>query len=89
MAVGARPRDVMGQFLIEATTLALIGGLAGILLGGGLSQIVSRIAGWPLYIDVTAIVLAVVVSGLIGILSGFYPAWRASRLDPVEALRSA
>jgi putative ABC transport system permease protein len=50
---------------------------------------VSRFAGWPLYVDVNAIILAVVVSGLIGILSGFYPAWRASRLDPVEALRSA
>jgi putative ABC transport system permease protein len=89
MAVGARPKDVMGQFLIEATTLALIGGVAGILLGGALSQVVSRLAGWPLYVDITAIVMAVVVSGLIGILSGFYPAWRASRLDPVEALRSA
>ncbi len=89
MAVGATPKDVMGQFLIEATTLALIGGVAGIVLGGILSLIVSRFAGWPLYVDITAIVLAVVVSGLIGILSGFYPAWRASRLDPVEALRSA
>jgi putative ABC transport system permease protein len=89
MAVGATPKDVMGQFLIEATTLALIGGVAGIVLGGVLSQIVSRMAGWPLYVDISAIVMAVVVSGLIGILSGFYPAWRASRLDPVEALRSA
>jgi putative ABC transport system permease protein len=89
MAVGATPKDVMGQFLIEATTLALIGGVAGIVLGGILSQIVSRLAGWPLYVDISAIVLAVVVSGLIGIMSGFYPAWRASRLDPVEALRSA
>jgi len=89
MAVGARPRDVMGQFLIEATTLALIGGVAGILLGGALSQLVSQLAGWPLYVDIAAIIMAVVVSGLIGILSGFYPAWRASRLDPVEALRSA
>jgi putative ABC transport system permease protein len=89
MAVGATPRDVMGQFLIEATTLALIGGVAGIVLGGILSQIVSHLAGWPLYVDISAIVLAVVVSGLIGIVSGFYPAWRASRLDPVEALRSA
>ncbi len=89
MAVGATPRDVMGQFLIEATTLALIGGMAGIVLGGILSQVVSRMAGWPLYVDVSAIVMAVVVSGLIGIVSGFYPAWRASRLDPVEALRSA
>jgi putative ABC transport system permease protein len=89
MAVGATPKDVMGQFLIEATTLALIGGVAGIVLGGILSQVVSRMAGWPLYVDISAIVMAVVVSGLIGILSGFYPAWRASRLDPVEALRSA
>jgi putative ABC transport system permease protein len=89
MAVGATPKDVMGQFLIEATTLALIGGVAGIVLGGILSQIVSRMAGWPLYVDISAIVMAVVVSGLIGIMSGFYPAWRASRLDPVEALRSA
>ncbi|MGL4637017.1 MAG: ABC transporter permease [Beijerinckiaceae bacterium] len=89
MAVGARPRDVMGQFLIEATTLALIGGLAGIGLGGVAATVVSRFAGWPLYVDINAIILAVVVSGLIGIVSGFYPAWRASRLDPVEALRSA
>jgi putative ABC transport system permease protein len=89
MAVGARPSDVMGQFLIEATTLALIGGLAGIVLGGIGAQVVSKLAGWPLYVDVSAIVLAVVVSGLIGIGAGFYPAWRASRLDPVEALRSA
>jgi putative ABC transport system permease protein len=89
MAVGARPRDVMGQFLIEATTLALIGGVAGIVIGTLGAVGVSRFAGWPLYVDLNAIVLAVVVSGLIGILSGFYPAWRASRLDPVEALRSA
>jgi putative ABC transport system permease protein len=89
MAVGARPRDVMGQFLIEATTLALIGGVTGILLGGAGAVMVSRILKWPLYVDVSAIIMAVVVSGLIGILSGFYPAWRASRLDPVEALRSA
>ena len=89
MAVGARPRDVMGQFLIEATTLALIGGLTGIVLGGIGAKVASSLAGWPLYVDISAIILAVVVSGLIGILSGFYPAWRASRLDPVEALRSA
>jgi putative ABC transport system permease protein len=89
MAVGARPRDVMSQFLIEATTLALIGGVAGILLGLAGAVGVSRFSGWPLYIDINSIIMAVVVSGLIGILSGFYPAWRASRLDPVEALRSA
>jgi putative ABC transport system permease protein len=89
MAVGARRRDVMGQFLIEATTLALIGGMLGILIGFAGAQFAARMAGWPIYIDVNAIVLSVAVSGLIGILSGFYPAVRASRLDPVEALRSA
>jgi putative ABC transport system permease protein len=89
MAVGARRRDVMGQFLIEATTLALIGGIVGILLGFAGAKAASWFAGWPLYVDVNAIVLSVVVSGLIGIVSGFYPAFRASRLDPVEALRSA
>jgi putative ABC transport system permease protein len=89
MAVGAQPRDVLGQFLIEATTLALIGGVAGIVIGTAGAVGVSRWAGWPLYVDVNAIALAVVVSGAIGILSGFYPAWRASRLDPVQALRSA
>jgi putative ABC transport system permease protein len=89
MAVGARPRDVMGQFLIEATTLASIGGVAGIAIGMIGAVAVSASVGWPLYVDFNAIVLAVVVSGLIGIVSGFYPAWRASRLDPVEALRSA
>jgi putative ABC transport system permease protein len=89
MAVGARPRDVMGQFLIEATTLALIGGLVGIALGTIAAQVISRFAAWPLYVDPFAILLAVAVSGIIGIVSGFYPAYRASRLDPVEALRSA
>lgn len=89
MAVGAQPRDVLGQFLIEATTLALIGGVAGIIIGTAGAVGVSRWAGWPLYVDVNAIALAVIVSGVIGILSGFYPAWRASRLDPVQALRSA
>jgi putative ABC transport system permease protein len=79
----------MGQFLIDATTLALIGGVAGIVIGTLGAVAVARSVGWPLYVDANAIVLAVVVSGLIGILSGFYPAWRASRLDPVEALRSA
>jgi putative ABC transport system permease protein len=89
MAVGAKRRDVMGQFLIEATTLALIGGLLGIALGFLGARIASSFAGWPMYIDVNAIALSVVVSGLIGIGAGFYPAFRASRLDPVEALRSA
>ncbi|MBN8533750.1 MAG: ABC transporter permease [Rhizobiales bacterium] len=89
MAVGARPLDVMGQFLIEATTIALIGGLIGIAIGIGIAIITAIQAGWPLLIDPIVVVTAFVFSGLVGIVSGFYPAFRAARLDPVEALRAA
>jgi len=89
MAVGARPLDVMGQFLIEATTIALIGGLIGIGIGIGIAIITAMKAGWPLLIDPLVVVTAFVFSGLVGIVSGFYPAFRAARLDPVEALRAA
>ncbi|MCZ8269579.1 MAG: ABC transporter permease [Beijerinckiaceae bacterium] len=89
MAVGARPFDVMGQFLIEATTIALIGGLIGIGIGIGIAIITAMKAGWPLLVDPLVVVTAFVFSGLVGIVSGFYPAFRAARLDPVEALRAA
>jgi putative ABC transport system permease protein len=89
MAVGARPLDVMGQFLIEATTIALIGGLIGIAIGIGIAIVTAMQAGWPLLIDPVVVVTAFVFSGLVGIVSGFYPAFRAARLDPVEALRAA
>lgn len=89
MAVGARPVDVMGQFLIEATTIALIGGLIGIAIGIGIAIVTAMQAGWPLLIDPIVVVTAFVFSGLVGIVSGFYPAFRAARLDPVEALRAA
>ncbi len=88
MAVGARPRDVMGQFLIEATTLSIIGGIIGIMIGVAAAKRVADQAGWPLLVQPETIALAVLFSGLVGIASGFYPAWRASRLDPVEALRA-
>ncbi len=88
MAVGARPRDVMGQFLIEAVTLSIIGGLIGIAIGISAAMFAASRAGWPFLVQPEAIVVAVVSSGLVGVLSGFYPAWRASRLDPVEALRA-
>jgi putative ABC transport system permease protein len=89
MAVGARPLDVMGQFLIEATTIALIGGLIGIAIGISIAIVTAMQAGWPLLIDPVVVVTAFVFSGLVGIVSGFYPAFRAARLDPVEALRAA
>lgn len=87
LAVGARQRDVLAQFLIEATTLATIGGAAGIALGIGAALTIARIAGWPSVISIETILIAVGVSGMIGVFFGFYPARQAARLDPIEALR--
>ena len=87
MAVGARPGDILRQFLVEAVVLCLAGGLTGILLGRGVSLAVTAILGWPTLPSLAAIVAAVAVSVSVGIVFGFYPAWKASRLDPIEALR--
>ena len=87
MAVGARGGDILVQFLVEAVTLSLIGGLIGIGLGVGASKIVSSIMDWPTLTPVSWVVIASLSSGLVGIVSGFYPAWKASKLDPIEALR--
>jgi putative ABC transport system permease protein len=87
MAVGAGARDVLSQFLVEAVVLSGIGGLIGIGLGAGGAITVSRVAHWPAMVSPQAIVLAVLFSGAVGVIFGFYPAWRASRLDPIEALR--
>lgn len=87
MAVGARARDILRQFLVEAIVLCLVGGAMGILLGHGGSQLVRLLLNWPVATSPTAIAAAVIVSASVGILFGFYPAWKASRLDPIEALR--
>jgi putative ABC transport system permease protein len=87
MAVGARGRDILIQFLIEAVTLSALGGLIGIILGMGAAWITSHFTGWPTLTPVLWIGIACVSSAGIGIVSGFYPAWKASRLDPIEALR--
>ena len=88
MAIGARRRDVLWQFLIEALTLSLIGCGIGLLLGVGGALLVSSLAGLPVSITPTSVLLAVGVSFLIGVFFGFYPARRAAGLDPIEALRS-
>jgi putative ABC transport system permease protein len=89
LAIGARQRDILRQFLFEATGLAAIGGAIGVLIGVAAAYIVANSAGWPLLIQPESIVLAVVFSGVVGIFFGWYPALRASRLDPIEALRHA
>jgi putative ABC transport system permease protein len=87
LAVGARPRDILSQFLIEATTLSVIGGAVGVALGVGAAVAIASAAGWPSVVSIEAILIAVGVSGLIGIFFGLYPARRAAMLDPIEALR--
>jgi putative ABC transport system permease protein len=87
MAVGARARDILMQFLVEAITLALIGGLLGIFLGVGGSYAIGHFAEWRTELNLQSIVLAVGFAAAIGIFFGFYPARKASRLLPIEALR--
>jgi putative ABC transport system permease protein len=87
MAVGARTRDILGQFLVEAVTLSLIGGLIGVALGVGGALAIAQLAGWRIAISPEAVVLAVAFAFVIGVFFGFYPARKAARLNPVEALR--
>ena len=87
MAVGARPRDIMWQFLLEAVLLCTIGGIIGIAVGRVASSLVSQQMGWPVATSVSAMVLSVTVAAVIGIVFGWYPAWKGSRLDPIDALR--
>jgi putative ABC transport system permease protein len=87
MAVGARTRDILGQFLVEAVTLSLIGGLAGIAIGIGTALGIAELAGWRIVLSAESVLLAVVFALAIGVLFGFYPARKAARLNPVEALR--
>jgi putative ABC transport system permease protein len=87
MAVGARMRDILGQFLVEAVTLSLIGGLAGVALGIGASLLIAELAGWRIVLSPQAVALAVAFAFAIGVFFGFYPARKAARLNPVEALR--
>jgi putative ABC transport system permease protein len=87
MAVGAKPADVLLQFLGEAVVLALIGGMIGVTLGLGGAFALASGLGWTFVVPPGAVVLAFGVSGAVGVTFGFYPAWKASRLDPITALR--
>jgi len=87
MAVGAQPADILRQFLTEAVVLCLIGGAVGIGLGRACSWMVRIMLRWPTAVSLGAIISAVVVSATVGVVFGYYPAWKASRLDPIDALR--
>jgi putative ABC transport system permease protein len=87
-AIGAKTRDILTQFLVEAITLSIAGGFAGVLLGIGVSALISRLAGWTTSVGPGAVALAVFFSALVGISFGYYPARKAAFLDPIEALRS-
>jgi putative ABC transport system permease protein len=87
-AVGAKVRDILTQFLVEAVALSIAGGFLGIILGIGASSLISRLAGWNTVVGPGAVTLAVFFSALVGISFGYYPARKAAYLDPIEALRS-
>jgi len=87
MAVGARGRDILTQFLVEAIALALLGGLLGLLIGVVASHAIGYFVGWRIALHFDSVALAVGVGGIIGVFFGFYPARRASRLMPIDALR--
>jgi putative ABC transport system permease protein len=87
MAVGATSADVLAQFLIEAVILSLAGGLLGVALGLAGAVALAMIAGWPVVVSPFFILLACGVSGAVGVFFGLYPAWKASQLDPIDALR--
>ncbi len=87
MAVGAKPRNILLQFLVEALSLSTLGGIMGIAIGIGAARIVGSKLGWPILIRPDVIVISVAFSAAVGVIFGLYPAWKASQLDPIDALR--
>ena len=86
-AIGANDKDIMVQFLIEAILMSFIGGIAGVLLGAGASALIALFAGWTVSVSAASVILATVFSLIVGIVFGIWPAQKASKLDPIEALR--
>ena len=87
LAVGARGSDIRSQFLVEAVVLSVAGGAVGIVVGIGIQRAIAVLAGWPVAVQADAVSLAFAFSSLVGVTFGLYPALKASRLDPIEALR--
>jgi putative ABC transport system permease protein len=86
-AVGARQSDIVRQFVIEATMISFVGGTCGIVFGFGMSRLIAVLAGWSTIVTAPSILLAFLVSISVGLIFGIYPAMKAARLDPVEAIR--
>jgi putative ABC transport system permease protein len=86
-SLGARRSDILKQFMVEAVTLSAIGGTIGVMLAWLIGRVLTAIF-FPTYLSIVAVIAAVGVSGIIGVLSGIFPAWKAARLDPIEALRA-
>ena len=87
MAVGAKGQDVLWQFLVEAMALSLVGGLLGVGLGFGISQGLTQLLQWPTSVPPEAVAISVGFAAVIGVVFGFYPAWKGAQLDPIESLR--
>jgi putative ABC transport system permease protein len=86
-ATGARRRDILTQFLVESITLSLVGGIVGILGGVSIALLSAVVSPLPAAISIPSVIAGLLMSVLIGVFFGSYPAWRAARLDPIEALR--
>jgi putative ABC transport system permease protein len=87
MAIGAKPRHILLQFLVEALTLSLLGGLIGVTTGWGAARYMATKFGWTMVIEPQVVAIAVGFSAAVGVIFGLYPAYKASRLDPIQALR--
>jgi putative ABC transport system permease protein len=87
LAIGAKTHDILSQFLVEAVTLSVLGGIIGIVIGVGASMLISYFAKWSTLVSPIAMLLAFAFSGLVGVFFGYYPARKAALLDPIEALR--
>ena len=87
MAIGAKGRDVLTQFMIESIVLSFVGGLIGIILGITVSELVAKFGGWPVVISLTSILMSFIFSAAIGLFFGWYPARKAAALNPIDALR--